>query len=101
MTKYAEAIASLQKAEDIFIKYKNEVGLNATYHSMALVYSDDGQKEQAISYYLKSLKIQEAINDLKDIGSTQNNLGRLHYETKNYPEAIKKVLGRPIAISSR
>ncbi len=87
--RFADAIATLQKAETIFSKYQNKVGLNATYHSLAFAYGDKGDKEEAVVYNLKSLKLQEQIGNIQELGSTQNNLGRLMFELKNYPEAIK------------
>ena len=89
LLKYSEAIIVLEKAETIFIKYKDSIGLNNTYHTLGGVYGDKGEKEKAVYYYIQSLKIQETSNNKKDIGATQNNLGRLLYEIKNYPEAIK------------
>ena len=86
--KYTEAIALLEKAENIFNSKNNNVGLNTVYHTLGSLYGEKGDKEKAIYYFIKSLKIQEVIND-KDIGATQNNLGKLLYETKNYQEAIK------------
>ena len=43
----------------------------------------------ALIYLIKSLEIQEQLNDIKTIGLTQNNIGRLFYQTKNFPKAIE------------
>lgn len=88
MQQYSNAIAALEKAEKIFLKTKNQKGLSATYHALGLMYNEKGDKDIAIDYMVKSLKIQDATQD-KDIAGTLNNLGKLHMDIKNYPEAIK------------
>ena len=89
MLQYNNALIELEKAEKIFTKLKNNVGLSIVYQTMANVYRDKGNNEIAVTYYLKALKLEEENKDLKSIGSIQNNLGRIMNDTKNYPEALK------------
>jgi tetratricopeptide (TPR) repeat protein len=89
MLQQGNALIELEKAEKIFVKYKNKFGLSTVYQTMGNVYRDKGNNEIAKSYFLKALKLEEDNKDVKSIGSIQNNLGRLMNETKNYPEALK------------
>ncbi len=88
LLKYNLALEQLGRAEKLFLK-TNKQGLSTVYHTIGTVYSDKGEKDLAIDYLLKSLKLQEQLADKSQLRSTQNNLGRILVDTKNYPEAIK------------
>ena len=89
MIKYTEALELLQEAERIYARKNDKPGLLAVYHTMGSVYSDKGEKETAIDYLLRALKLQEESGNFVQTRSTQNNLGRILADLKNYPEALK------------
>jgi signal transduction histidine kinase len=85
--KFDEAISLYKQAEKIYRANKNINGLTVVTNDLGVAYADKGNPEKAIEYYLESLRIDEQLNS-KHIGITQSNLGKLFFETHNYPEAI-------------
>lgn len=85
--KYDEAIAFYQQTEKIYRANNYINGLTVVTNDLGVANADKGNPEKAIEYYLESLHIDEQLNS-KHIGITQNNLGKLFFETRNYPEAI-------------
>ena len=47
-----------------------------------------GNYEQALIYYKRSLKLKKTIGDKKGIGNTLNNIGNIYFTRKNYEQAI-------------
>ncbi len=84
-----EALEEYKKAESLFQKLGNKEALSIIYNNVGSLYNDKYEFELAISYFIKSIQIQESLKDFKTIGATQNNIGRLFYQTKNYPKAIE------------
>lgn len=85
--QFDEAISYYKQAEKIFRSNNNINGITVVTNDLGVAYSDKGDREKAIEYYLESLRIDEQINS-KHIGITLSNLGKLFFDTHNYPEAI-------------
>ena len=92
--KYNEALSNYEKAEKLYQKRNNLAGLGTVYSNMSIAYQDKGEKDKAITYMLDALRISEQRND-KNVGVIENNLGKLFYEIRNFPEA-KNYLNRSI-----
>ncbi len=63
----------------------------ATYlNSMALIYMELADYDEALSYLERSLTIRKEINPelSKDIATSLHNLGSVHYHLKRYDEAL-------------
>lgn len=93
-SKYQEALNNYEKAEKLYQKRNNLAGLGTVYSNMSIAYQDKGEKDKAITYMLDALRISEQRND-KNVGVIENNLGKLFFEIRNYPEA-KNYLNRSI-----
>ena len=59
------------------------VELANAYNGLANVFSDIGALESSIDYYLKSLKLQESLNDSLEIGLSYLNIGLVLYDQNN------------------
>ncbi len=98
LSEYDNAISLLKKAEVLFLKYNNTHGEQVVYHTSGLVYDLKGEKQTAAEYFIKSLNLQEKNHDDKEIYSTQNNLGKMLFDLKNYDES-KKYYNQSLEIS--
>ncbi len=94
LSKYNEALSNYEKAEKIYQKKNNLAGLGTVYSNMSIAYQDKGEKDKAITYMLDALRISEQRND-KNVGVIENNLGKLFFEIRNFPEA-KNYLSRSV-----
>ncbi|MEW6468112.1 MAG: tetratricopeptide repeat protein [Bacteroidota bacterium] len=68
-----------QRALDIYVSLKNKKGMASAYNNLGLVSRSRGDYDQAIEYYLQSLKLREDINDLPGEGSALVNIGNVYY----------------------
>ena len=74
--KYIESLKHYEKRRKIFEKIlpPHHESLVTIYCNMGLSFNDIGKSKVALSYYEKSLKIAEIIND-PDIARIYNNIG--------------------------
>jgi tetratricopeptide (TPR) repeat protein len=59
-----------------------------TISNIAGIYSMQSKFEEALSYYLKSLKISEEAGDKQTVGRTFSNIAKIYYSTSDYPKAL-------------
>ncbi|MCH8319174.1 MAG: tetratricopeptide repeat protein, partial [Bacteroidetes bacterium] len=72
---------SISSKTVIHCKKAKAISLN----HIGVVYDYQGNYENALSYYLKALKINEELNDRKSIATGLNNVGIIHYyQGENY-----------------
>ncbi len=60
----------------------------AVFNNMGSLSRRQGNYEQALIYYKRSLKLKKTIGDKKGIGNTLNNIGNIYFTRKNYEQAI-------------
>lgn len=68
------------------------VELANAYNGLANVFSDIGALESSIDYYLKSLKLQESLNDSLEMGVLNLNIGLVLYDQNNLHAAKSNVV---------
>ena len=88
-------VNALDKAEELYMTLiKRTVGENYEqghiYHMLGMIKNAQGDYPTAVSFFEKSLKIQERIlprNDL-DLASTYNNIGSVYEQLREYSKAL-------------
>ncbi len=63
--------------------------LGANYNNLANVYSEINEKEKALSYYLKALKIFQDLKRYQQAAVAMDNIGQINIDINNYEKAIK------------
>ena len=82
------AIEQYQKALT-YREASDKRGISVVYNNLGVVYYQMGDYPTALSYYLKSLKLDEELGDKSDLAYSNNNLGLFYQYQKNYGEAIR------------
>ncbi|MDB5203344.1 MAG: tetratricopeptide repeat protein [Ferruginibacter sp.] len=85
------AAGYFEKALPYFISIKNKDGILGVYNNLGVLYSNSGERDMGIDYYLKALQISEEINN-PNTHLILNNLGKLFYDTNNFAESKKYFL---------
>jgi serine phosphatase RsbU (regulator of sigma subunit) len=63
--------------------------LGATFNNTGFIYNNQGNVEQALKYFFRSLKIYEEIKNDKGVARASNNIGLIYHEQGNIPMALK------------
>lgn len=63
--------------------------LNLAYSNLAQAYNSIGATDKAIEFYLKTLEVQEQLNDEQAIFETKNTLAELYATRKEHRKAIE------------
>lgn len=90
----------LQKAYNLAIKLNNKQLISDISSNYSISLWQQNKKTEAIEIATKGIKIKE---DLKDINGAQllaNNMGYMHYMTKDYNNAIK-MFSKAISLSEK
>lgn len=95
----ADAYRKLQNVEFAIINYLNAIlllkktktleGLSGCYNNLALVYDQSGNYDNALKYYLLSLKVNQQLDKPTWIAVSLNNIGTLHQEFGNFQKSLK------------
>ncbi|PIP54973.1 MAG: hypothetical protein COX07_02435 [Bacteroidetes bacterium CG23_combo_of_CG06-09_8_20_14_all_32_9] len=67
-------------------------GMAQCYNNIGNVHYYQGSYDNAIEYYLKSLKIKEELNDKKGMSNCYNNIGGIYIIQSSYDKAIESYL---------
>jgi len=62
--------------------------ISEAFSNIGIVYANQGNYEQALSYYEKSLNINEELGDKSGIATTNNNIGSIYADQGNYELAL-------------
>jgi signal transduction histidine kinase len=84
---YKEALLYNEKALAIRLKFGDDYSKLSSYSKIGTCYHELGKYDEAITYYLKSLKIAEDHDMVQHIGQMSNNIGELFKIQKNYENA--------------
>ncbi len=63
-------------------------GVASAYNNIGVVYKNQGVYDKAIEYYLKSLEINERLNNLEGIAFTKGNIGTVYSQKEDYPASL-------------
>ena len=74
-------------SEEEILFFKKEIA--GTYNNLGFLKSNEGNLNMAITYYLKSLKLNEEINNRSGFSSTYNNIGAIYLHQGNIPKALE------------
>ncbi|NJM14407.1 MAG: tetratricopeptide repeat protein [Bacteroidales bacterium] len=77
---YLDEIRQLKDTDDA-------VGLSSLYNKVAYLYWENGSTREAVSFFSKSININESIGNLNGIQSIQTNIGGIYLETGDYANA--------------
>ncbi|MEO1215533.1 MAG: tetratricopeptide repeat protein [Bacteroidota bacterium] len=90
------AIHYLHRGEDLYVDTKSPKDLRRIYNNLGVVYEYMGDKQQALSYYFKSLEQAEVEGNTQKQISAISNLGDLSTRTQQFEsseEFLNKGLG--------
>ena len=109
LKKYEDAINSLEEAENIGKKNKDELGLCQIYNTFGIIYKQMGKYNQAINYLKEGLRLATNLEKLRKEAQILNTLGQCYTNMTNPEKAIdylkrsikiKRQLDRPIEIAN-
>jgi len=81
-----------RKALEIAEKLGADRLISAACNNMAVVYENQEQYDQALTYYNRSLEIDLAGSEIEDLGISWHNVGTVKRKMKRYPEARQALL---------
>ena len=85
--KYKEALSSFERSiSENKSGAASEYGI--VYNNIGNVYSETNQYELALTYYLKSLKIRQELNESQFFSLIYTNLGDVYIKLKQYKKAL-------------
>lgn len=84
---YKEALLLFSDAQHLFesldAKSENKKGLAKALGSIGIVFSEQSNYSRALQYYLKSVKIYEALKDEVSLAKLYNNIGIVYHSQGN------------------
>lgn len=94
---YAVSFSNFNKAQTIFENLKpengNEIeiknGLAKALGSIGIIYSEQSNYSKALTYYLKSVKLYETLNEEAKCAKLYNNIGIVYKSQKNHQKALQ------------
>ena len=109
LRKYEDAISSLEEAENIGKKNKDQMGLCQIYNTFGIIYKQMGKYSKAINYLKDGLRLATNLEKLAQEANILNALGQCYTNMTNPDKAIdylkrsikiKRQLDRPIEIAN-
>lgn len=86
---YDQALKHYYISRDIAIELKNNSKLAVALNNIGLVYDDKADYNNALTYYLQSLKLVEGTGESKSqLASTLNNIALIYQTQGKYEEAL-------------
>lgn len=90
--KYADALASYDKAFSIFTEIKSYADLARCYNNTGNIYDEMGEFDKAIQSFKEAIKIRQKIKDDKGIVDTKVNIAVVYVKKAKYEEAVNLFL---------
>jgi tetratricopeptide (TPR) repeat protein len=87
--QYEQALELLNKAYENSDNLEDQSIRNDILNSMANVYYNTGQLEQAYRYFTELVKLDKANNDKSDLSASLFNLGHVNASRKQFSKADK------------
>jgi serine phosphatase RsbU (regulator of sigma subunit) len=89
INQYDDALKHFNKASEIARALKNDSKLAVALNNIGLVYDDKADYNNALTYYLQSLKLVEGTGESKfQLASTLNNIALIYKTQGKYDEAL-------------
>lgn len=86
--QYDSSIFYFRNALKISLKNNNDkIVIGKLYNNIAGCYSLTGNYSESVTFYLKSLRLNDSIKDNEGIVMANGNIGTVYYHMKNYSEA--------------
>ncbi|MFZ4728337.1 MAG: CHAT domain-containing protein [Pseudanabaena sp.] len=85
---YAEAIATFEKALQIYREIKDRSAESVMLNNIGLTYFRQKQYQKAIEFHQQSLAIKKQIGDRKGESTSLSNIGVVHYNQGQFETAI-------------
>jgi tetratricopeptide (TPR) repeat protein len=92
ISKPYEARKCLEKAEEIFTRNHDNMGISYTTHNLGMIQQQQGNYEEAVKKYNQSLKIKEELGDKSGIAYTLHQIGRIDEEERKCDSALRNYL---------
>jgi tetratricopeptide (TPR) repeat protein len=90
---YKMAMVNARQALQLLKELENEkLEIAATLNLIGIIYYKISDYDNALEYYLMSLKISEEIEHKKGIANSMNNIGNVYSNISKYEEALKYLL---------
>ncbi len=86
--KLKEAEKNFQQALDYGLEKKKSGKTAEVYSNMASVFLASGDKEKAIDWFFKSLRLYEQVGNTAGLGETYSNISSVYYLMGRVPDAI-------------
>ena len=86
--QFPEALRLLRDAFPIFLVFNETKLMILAANQYALVYSEIGQNDKALEYWLKAVDWAEKIASKPDLGYLYNNIAYIYKENKSYDAAL-------------
>ena len=96
---YLEALFAWQQALTTFQAIGHRSGISNMLNNIGVIYLNQGDDENAISYFLESLKVAEEINDSLRIATALVNIGAVYAHKQDTYEMAKEYYLRSLPIS--
>jgi tetratricopeptide (TPR) repeat protein len=97
-TNYPLALENWKKAMPYYVKLsklllrkdalKGKKGMSSMYGNIGVIYNDRGDYPIALDYYLKSLKMDEELDDKKSVAATTSNIGLLYMNMRSFEKSL-------------
>lgn len=75
---YQAGIQALNRAQELYVKLDDQLGLSHTLNNLGNLYWIAGRLDQALDHYLKALGIQRQLDAQQYTASTLNNIGTIY-----------------------
>ncbi len=91
-----KSLESNQAAQHIFRKFEDDLHLSISERLLGMIYGELGDYDKCLELYYSALRLQESVNDKKQIATTLNNIasaqmkmGALEQGVQSYQRALE------------
>lgn len=84
---YERAILMADRAEAIFSKLKDTIGINSCMNNKANAQISLGNYDKALELYIQSEKLNERMNRQRELAKAKHNISLVHYTLQDFDKA--------------
>lgn len=86
-----KALAQQNQAMELSVKINDDWGVTQAINNIAIIYTRQKRLDEAIEYHRKNLPNREKLGDMRGMGQTYYNLGRLYPDkaVESYQKAVE------------
>lgn len=89
LAEFEKALILFREELEIFIEIKDLDEQSTALTNIGTVWSNMGRQDSAITYYLKSMSIDESLGDTLGVSIHHNNIGTIYSDDGIYEKAIE------------